>query len=126
MHFVVCLTRPQPLPKPVLRQVRSSVSSCNFQYPIVSFRLSSSCLLLLPRLPITSNYPLSFHSITCIRRPVPTQDFKNAIRIFLSSFSYNSQYTEYTQQLREKNLRVPLQWVAKHLCATLITLRQVM
>ena len=79
-----------------------SPSSCNSPYPLVSFRLSSSCLLLLPRLPITCNFPLSFHSVTCNRRPVSTQDVTNAISIFLSSFSYNFQYREDSQQLREK------------------------
>ena len=65
-------------------------------YPIAAY-----CkFLAFPSL--TSNFPLSFHSITCIRRPVPTQDVTNAITIFLRSISYNLQYREDTQKLREK------------------------
>ena len=41
--------------------VRSSAASFNFQYPVVSLRLFSSCLRLLPRLPVPSMLP----SITC-------------------------------------------------------------
>jgi hypothetical protein len=41
--------------------VRSCVSSLNFQYPIFSLRSPSSCLRLLPFMPITS-IPISvFH-----------------------------------------------------------------
>ena len=37
IHFAVCLkTDPQPLPKPVLHRVRSSSSSFNFQYPLMT------------------------------------------------------------------------------------------
>jgi hypothetical protein len=38
--------------------------SINFLYPLVSLRLSNSCLCLLPRLPV----PFIFLSITCIKR----------------------------------------------------------
>jgi hypothetical protein len=64
-----CLTTgPQPLPKRVLQRVRSSASSFNFQYPIVSLRSSSSSLRLLPHLPVISIHPSNFPSITCFRR----------------------------------------------------------
>jgi hypothetical protein len=69
IHSAVCLmTGPQPLPKRVLHSVRSTVSSFNFQYPLISLRSSSSCLCLLPRLPITSILPPIFPSVTGFRR----------------------------------------------------------
>ena len=65
----VCLTCPQPLPKRVLYQVRSSASFfLSFQYPLVSLRTSSSCLHLIPRLPVASVLTSIFPSITCFRR----------------------------------------------------------
>ena len=60
-------TGPQPLPKPVLHTVRSSASSFNFHFPLFSLRSPSSCLRLLPRLPVTSILPSIFLSITCFR-----------------------------------------------------------
>jgi hypothetical protein len=45
----------------VLHTVRSSSSSFNFFYSLVSLRLSSSCWRLLSSLPFSSNFP----SITC-------------------------------------------------------------
>jgi hypothetical protein len=59
--ILVCLmTGPQPLPKRVLYRARSGVSFLNFKHPPFSLRTSSSCLLLLPLLPITSALPLTF------------------------------------------------------------------
>jgi hypothetical protein len=46
---------------------RSSASSFNFQYPLFSLGTSSSCLCLLPRLPVTLSFP-TFPSITRFRR----------------------------------------------------------
>jgi hypothetical protein len=61
-YTAVCLTTGQyPLPMQVLHRVSSSASSFNFKYPLSSVRSSSSCLRLLPRLPITFISP----SITC-------------------------------------------------------------
>ena len=40
----------------------------DLQYTAVSLKQSSSCLLLIPRLPVTSNLPYFFLSITCFRR----------------------------------------------------------
>jgi hypothetical protein len=38
-HFAICLTTgTQPLPKPVLHRLRSSASSFNLVYPLVSLR----------------------------------------------------------------------------------------
>jgi hypothetical protein len=69
IHSVVCLTTgPQPLPKRVLHWVRSSASSFNFQYLLFSLRSSSSCLCLLPRLPVIYILSSNFPSITCFRR----------------------------------------------------------
>ena len=47
----VSYERPTAPPKRVLHRVQSSASSFNLKYPLVSFRSSSSCLRLLPRLP---------------------------------------------------------------------------
>ena len=55
------------LPKPVLYTVRSSASSFNLQYPLVSLRVFSSCVRLLPQHPVTST-PSIFPSIICYRR----------------------------------------------------------
>ena len=61
-HPSVCLTTgPQSLPKPVLHIVRSSASSVNLQYPRPSLRLPSTCLRLLPPLPVTYSLYLSFN-----------------------------------------------------------------
>ena len=58
IHVVCLTTGPQPVPKPVIHQVRSSDSSFKFQYVFFLLRSSYSCLRLL-RLPIPS--------ITCFR-----------------------------------------------------------
>jgi hypothetical protein len=69
VHLVVCLTRgPKPLPKRALHIVRSRASSFRCEYPLPSWRSSSSFLRLLPRLPVTSFPPFIFPSITCRRR----------------------------------------------------------
>ena len=69
IHSIVCITTgPQPLPKRVLRRVRSSVSSFSSQYPAFPLRSSSSWLRLLPRLTVTSILCCIFPSITCFRR----------------------------------------------------------
>ena len=59
---------PLSLPKPVLHRQRLSYSSFNFQNHLVSLRSFSSCLRLLPLLPVTSSLPSTFLSITCFRR----------------------------------------------------------
>ena len=61
-------TGPKPLPKRFLHIMRSRTSSFNWQYPLLSLRLSSSFLRLLPRLLVTSICPFIFPSITCCRR----------------------------------------------------------
>jgi hypothetical protein len=72
VHFADCLTTgPQPFSKPVLYRTRSSASSFNWQYPLFYLRPSSSNLRLLPRLPISSNLPSVFPSITCFTRQFP-------------------------------------------------------
>ena len=80
IHSTVCLkTVPQTLPQPVLHRLRSSASSFNLQYPLFSLKSTSSCLPLLPRLPVTSILPSVFPSTTyCIRRTRFTK-LKNAL-----------------------------------------------
>ena len=60
----MCLT----LPKRVHHRVWSSVSSFNFQYPLVSLKSCSNCLHLLPCIPVTSIFTSLFLSIPCLRR----------------------------------------------------------
>jgi hypothetical protein len=60
IHSVVCLmASPQPHPKRIFHTVRSTALTFNFQFPLISFRSSCSCLPLLP--------PIS-PSITCFKR----------------------------------------------------------
>ena len=66
---VICQTTgPKPLPKRFLHVVRSTASSFNWQYPLLSLRSSSSFSRLPPRLLVTSICPFIFPSITCCRR----------------------------------------------------------
>jgi hypothetical protein len=51
------------LAKSVLHKVRFSAFSFNFQFPLLSFSSSSSCLRLLFRLPVTSSFQLSFNNV---------------------------------------------------------------
>ena len=74
IHSAVCLTTsPQPFPKRVLHRMRSSASSFSSQYTLLSFRPSSSCLLFLPRLPVTYSLPSTFPSVPCFRTQVLCQ-----------------------------------------------------
>ena len=69
IHSAVRLTTgPQPLSQRVLHGVRSSASSFNFQYSLVSLWQSSSCVRLLSRLFVTFIFPLIYPSTTCSRR----------------------------------------------------------
>jgi hypothetical protein len=69
IHLAVCLTTgPKPLPKRALHIVRSRASFFRCEYPFLSLRSSRNCLLLFPRLPVTSIPPFIFPSITCRRR----------------------------------------------------------
>jgi len=74
IHCAVCrTTAPQPLPKPVLHTVRSSASSSNFQYPLLSLRSSSSCLRLLPRLPTACILPMLYREIIAVCSQIHTK-----------------------------------------------------
>ena len=69
IHLVVCLTTgPKPLPKRALYVVRSRTSFFKWKYPLLSLRLSSSFLRLLPCLPVTSIPSCIFTSITRCRK----------------------------------------------------------
>ena len=66
---VICpTTGPKPHAKRFLLIVRSTASSFNSRYPLLSIRLSSNFLLLLPCLLVTSIFPCIFPSIICFRR----------------------------------------------------------
>ena len=68
-HPAVCLTTgSKPLPKRFLHTVRSKASSFKWEYPLLSLRISSSFLRLLPCLLVTYISPFIFPSITCFRR----------------------------------------------------------
>ena len=93
---VVCLTTgPKPLPKPPLHIVRSRASSFKWGYPLLSLRLSSSVLRLLPRLPVTSILPFIFPSLIRCRRQFPRKMWpiqfafrlRTSCRIFLCSLT---------------------------------------
>ena len=62
LHVVCPVTAPHPLQKILLHRPRSSASSFNFQYPLLSSRSSSNCERLLPRLPVSSSFPSVFPS----------------------------------------------------------------
>ena len=51
---VLCLTCPRTLQKRVPHILRSGASLFNSQHPLISLRQSSTCSLLLPRLPVTT------------------------------------------------------------------------
>ena len=93
---VICQTTgPKPLPKWFLHTVWSRASSLNSQYLLLSLRLSSNFLRLLPRLLVTSISPIIFPSVTCFRRQFlrkmwPIQlafHFLISCRIFLCSLT---------------------------------------
>jgi len=74
IHSIVWLTTgPYPLPDWVLCRFWCSAASFLFQYPLISFQLSSSYLLFLPCLFIISIASFFPPSITCFRRSWPIQ-----------------------------------------------------
>ena len=74
------MTGRQPLQKPVLHTARSSASSFNNQYPLISLRSSSSCSSLLPCLPVTSIISCLFFN-NVFYKAVPTQDVANPVSL---------------------------------------------
>ena len=114
-YSVVCLTTgPKSFPHLVGHRVWCA-SSLNFQYPRVFFRSNSSCLRLLPHVPVTSSLPSALPSIKCSRRrfrrncwPIQWAFFLFIVRrIFLSfltlcctySFSHDLQNLKSSQVL---------------------------
>jgi hypothetical protein len=77
---VCTVTGTQPLPKWVLHRLWSGASSFYFHYPLVPLRSSSSCLRLLPRLPVTS-IPLSLSFSNIFRKAIPTQDVTHPVNL---------------------------------------------
>jgi len=67
--------RLQPLPKRVLHRLRSGVSPFSVQYPFLSFRISSSCLRLFSRLPVTSSLN------NALQKAVLTQHVTNPVSL---------------------------------------------
>ena len=106
-HSVASLTTgPQFLPKRVLHRVRSSVSPIYYQYPLFSFRSSSSCLVLLLRLPVLPILPSVLSSIMCFRQQIDQSSqsslFSSFILIFLPSstvFNVSSFFIKFRFQL---------------------------
>jgi hypothetical protein len=84
------MSDPQPPPKRVPHTVRSSASSFNYQYPLFPLRSSSSCLRLLPRLPVTPFLPSIFPSIMCFRRQFLRKMWQNqlVVPLFIVSAGY--------------------------------------
>jgi hypothetical protein len=86
---------PYPLPKRLFHRVQSNSSSFNFQCPLISLRLSNSCLLFLPCLSFTQLSSV-FPSVMCFRRQFLRQMLPIHLgflvfivcRIFLSSLYY--------------------------------------
>jgi hypothetical protein len=116
IHSVDCLTTgPKTLPKPALHIVRSGASFFKWEYPLRSLRSSSSFLRLLPCLPVTSNPPFIFSSITRCRRQFlrkmwPIQlvlRLRISCRIFFCSLTLSNKWTCIWQKLIAK---VTLQW----------------
>ena len=73
--FCNLTTVPQTPPKPALHTVRRIASSFNFHYHLISSKSYSNCLLLLPRLPVTYTFYLSFNNL--FRKAVLTQELTN-------------------------------------------------
>jgi hypothetical protein len=69
--------------------LRSSASSSSFQYPLVSLTTFGSCLLLLPRLPVTYILSLYLSLNNIFQKAVPMQDVTNPFS--LPSFRCNMQ-----------------------------------
>jgi hypothetical protein len=68
IHSLFCLTTvPKPLPKRPIHRERYIASSSNF-HRLFSLRLPSSCLRILPRLPITFTLPPIYPLTTCFRK----------------------------------------------------------
>jgi hypothetical protein len=93
INLVVCLmTGPTPLPKRALHTVRSRASFFKWDYPLLSWRPSSSFLRLLPRLPVTSIPlpPFIFPSITCCRKQFLHKmwPIQLAFRLLISCFIF--------------------------------------
>jgi hypothetical protein len=67
--LVVCLmSGPGPLPQRALHIVKSRASYFKWEYPLLSLTSSNNFLRLLPCLPLTSNPPCIFPSVTRCRR----------------------------------------------------------
>jgi len=81
IQSAVCLkTDPLPLPKPVLRTVRSNASHFNFRYSLVSLSSSTNCLRLLIRL----HFPSILSVSDVFQNAVSTQCVSN--RVSITSF----------------------------------------
>jgi len=78
IHLVDCLTTgPKPLPKRALHIVRSRASFCEWEYPLLSVRSSTSFLHLLPCIPVTSTPSFIIPSITRCRRQFLREMYSN-------------------------------------------------
>jgi hypothetical protein len=74
----------------VFHRVRSSASIFNFQYPFVFLRPSTSCLRLLPCLPVTYIPPSVCPSTVCFRRQFLHTMWSILLSFFLLYVVYSS------------------------------------
>ena len=68
IHSSIPLRQSIASSKANFHRVQSSASPFNFQYPSLSLTVSTSCLLLFLRLPMTFIIPSIFSWLTCFRR----------------------------------------------------------
>ena len=92
IHLVCLTSGPQPLPWWGLHTVRSSASSFNSQFPLVSLISSNNCVRLLHRLLVTSIFLSIFPPITCFRRKLLRQMWPIHLAFLFSVYvGYSSQ-----------------------------------
>jgi hypothetical protein len=92
------VSRPKPFPNRALNIVRSTASTFKREYPLLSLRLYSSFLRLLPHLYFTFIPPFFFSPITCCRKQFPCKTWpiqlafrlRISCRIFLCSLALSN------------------------------------
>jgi len=82
MHNCFLMRGPLPVPKTVHHRKQFIASSFNFHYLIFFLRSFSSCLRILPRLPVTSTFNSVFPIITHCRRQFLRKMWPNQLALF--------------------------------------------